>query len=219
MTRYVARHPEHFIVAALAVALLIGIAATFWSRDTSHERRAAASSATTTEGGTDSLPRCRDVAGGFDVAVNCRTANASLVIVPPDRALDLPDLTARLLGASTLQASTPSGRARKRMRVTVHLQVTNAGEEPLVTGRGERFFLSVAGTRIRSDPAAAGSPGSLLAPEPLAPDDTRVGTLRFELGGRHAEQLLTTARADLGVREPRAGPGGDLIGIIRLRLD
>ena len=94
------------------------------------------------------------------------------------------------VGVAVLRlASTPSGRARNRARLSVSVTVRNRGSRRLVLPRPS---LLAARQRVPTNPAAD-KRGSRLGP--VAAGQTQRATLQFETAGAVTEQLTTQRKA------------------------
>ena len=100
----------------------------------------------------------------------------------------------QVLSAVLLEASTASGRDRRRARVSIRVRVTNRGAETLDL---EDPQLLVGDDRVSADPRAADGAGTLL--KPLASDASATGKLRFETTRAVTERLTTEGSARLGI--------------------
>jgi len=100
----------------------------------------------------------------------------------------------QVLSAVLLEASTASGRDRRRARVSIRVRVTNRGAETLDL---EDPQLLAGDDRVSADPRAADGAGTLL--KPLASDASATGKLRFETTGAVTERLTTEGSARLGI--------------------
>ena len=100
----------------------------------------------------------------------------------------------QVLSAVLLEASTASGRDRRRARVSIRVRVTNRGAETLDL---EDPQLLAGNDRVSADPRAANGAGTLL--KPLASDASATGKLRFETTGAVTERLTTEGSARLGI--------------------
>ncbi len=98
-----------------------------------------------------------------------------------------------VVSAVVQPAATPSGRRRKRARVTVQLRLANQGESTIANVQPALL----ARTRVNPDPRADDTTGSLL--EPIPPGSTAAGALRFETAAAVTDRLLATRRAQLRI--------------------
>lgn len=145
----------------------------------------------------------------------CLAGDKTLVIAGPGEPLTVGDLEIRVLGSTFIPASTPSGRARRRARVTMRLRVVNKGDEPVPPNAdGKRIYLTSAGQRVDADRAALRREGALRGDLPLGPGDASTGTLRFEIAGGFTDRARREKRLDVGV--DTGSP--DRVGVIRVRL-
>jgi hypothetical protein len=139
-----------------------------------------------------------------------------LHIGPAGAAVRAGGLELRATRAVATPATTPSGRARERMRVAVRLRVRNTGGRRVVLDRGHRrIYLAAGGATVAHDPAAERLPGALAHARGLAPGATATGELRFETAGAVTRRLREARRADVGVRLP--GRRRE-IAVLRVRL-
>lgn len=99
-----------------------------------------------------------------------------------------------VLSADLQRAVSRSGRRRHRARLSVHVRVTNLGPRRIADVKP---VLLARRARVRPDPFARGTTGSLLRPVP--PRFTAGGTLRFETAGAVTGRLVTTRRAQLQI--------------------
>lgn len=209
---FFSRYLEYLLV--LLVAAVAGAVLAYAASRDDDDERAAAPRTTTTQA---SVPTCQEagITPESTKSGTCRTRAATLTIVRQDETLRLDDGTVRVLAAEALRATTPAGRARNRMRVTVRLRVANEGTEPLTLSEGERrIYLAAAGERVDPDTNAARVVQGALDPTvPLEPGGVASGTLRFELAGRVTAEVLRTRTAQLGVAVTE-----ERIGVVRLRF-
>lgn len=101
------------------------------------------------------------------------------------------DVQVRVISAILHPASSPSGRSRKRARVSVHVRVTNRGSRRFAP---KRSVLVSAGKRLSTDPAQDTAETQLGS---LAPGETADVTLRFETAGEVTQRLRDDLRARL----------------------
>jgi len=100
----------------------------------------------------------------------------------------------QILSAVLYPAATESGRARQRARVSIRVRVTNRGADSL---EPEAPVLIAGDDRVTADPRATELAGDLL--EPLAPETSATGELRFEIAGAVTQRLTAQPRARLGI--------------------
>ena len=128
----------------------------------------------------------------------CSTRSAVLTMGDAETPISFGGLRVEFASASLLEAMTPSGRARNRVRVTVGLRVRNGSRRKVTVNAGGRgLYLSLRGRRHYVDGSA---PDPFRAP--LAPGETRAGEIRFELGGDATAAFRNSPRAELGVLLP-----------------
>lgn len=126
-----------------------------------------------------------DEAGATD-ELDLASARPSSVTQPEPR------LTVR---SATLQLATSStGAARERARVTVRLRARNPGRRSLKLGS---VRIEARGDVAKADPNADDEAGDLL--EPIAGGSSATGTLRFETAGALTDTLKTTRSARLRI--------------------
>src|SRR4051794_18531869 len=92
------------------------------------------------------FPTCRDagIAPGSTQAGTCTTSHALVTIGNQGTAVDVPGLRARANDATVVAASTPSGKARHRIRVSVDFALTNTGRTALfASGRDPQLRLTI----------------------------------------------------------------------------
>jgi hypothetical protein len=99
----------------------------------------------------------------------------------------------RVVSAYLELATTRRGRSRDRARLSVNVRVTNGGKN--VIEHTSPVLMSK--TRVRPDPLARSTTGSLLRPIP--PAVTAGGRLRFETAGAVTRQLVATRWARLRI--------------------
>jgi len=210
---FLSRYLEYLLVLLVAAVAGAGLAYAS-SRDDDDEERAAPPRTTSTQA---AVPTCQEagITPGSTKSGTCRTRAATLTIVRQNETLRLADGTVRVLAAEALRATTPGGRARNRMRITLRLRVANEGKEPLALSEGERrIYLAAAGERVDPDTNAAREiQGALDPAEPIEPGGVATGTVRFELAGKVTADVLRARTAQLGVAVTE-----DRIGVVRLRF-
>jgi hypothetical protein len=198
------------------VGALIGGAPALLTQDTSDTATA------TPNRPRAALPRCARVSAARG-QVHCRTRTAELYLVREGTTLSIPgQLTARLQNASIVPATTESGRRRKRVRVTVSMEIVNrTPRAQIINPAGQAIYLRIGDEMLRSDRAAARTPEALDNAEPLGAGKRRTGSLRFELEGDAVVRLVRSeGRADLALTPFGAlGPGRPRVrGVMRLEL-
>lgn len=99
-----------------------------------------------------------------------------------------------VLSATFKLATSPSGVARKRARVTVRLRARNPGKTSTTLGTAQ---IEALGDSLKADPKAKDQAGKLL--DPISGGDTVTGELRFETAGDLTDTLNTTRSATLRV--------------------
>lgn len=149
----------------------------------------------------------------------CRTKSAVLTVANQGSRISVPGVSARVGEVVATPARTASGRQRHRVRLKLSLDVRNEGAKPMTPNPGgDGIYVSIAGTRVRADTAAAALAGAFDGTKPLAPGRTRTGFLRFELAGSAGRQVLETRNGALGLRAPAFTPDGlDRLGVVRFR--
>jgi hypothetical protein len=173
-------------------------------------------------GAARATPTCRDIGAtpDSDREGSCRTASALLTTVRDEHPLKIPGvMRAQVLTAWETAASTPSGRRRNRMRLTVRLKVTNLAANPIFGDAGDPIYLGINGHRLAPDKAAQRLRGAFPAQRAIAPSGSATGTLRFELAGGDTVAVQRADVATLGLRpvdKPRAGRLLS-VGVIRIR--
>jgi hypothetical protein len=155
---------------------------------------------------------------GSTIAVACTTASARLTIVPQRLELPLPGVRARLLSVETVPATSPSGRARNRLRVVVRLRIQNRGDKPIFGGETGKFIYLSLGTRhIAEDHHVWTQTGAFRQNKPIAPGASRTGIMHFELAGKDTIRLRQRGGGQLGIRptETPNDQGKVPVGVIR----
>ena len=216
MSSFVSRNLEYLLLAVLAILGAVAVAVTIGKGGPT-----SATSATTATPAAESrgeaggkTPPCQDLPAEPRPAT-CRTRTARLTIGAVGDLFVLPDTTVRLTGADAVRASTPEGRQRRRMRVTVTVALENTGTQAFSPMDDERsIYLAVAGRRIAPDAAADDLEGALALDEQIEPGETGRGTVRFELAGTDTDAVLAAEAVDMGV-EVRPGR----IAVARIQLD
>jgi hypothetical protein len=210
--RTLTRQLEYLVLAAIAVIALVAVLALAVNgRDGSTPAPRAGAATSTAQ-----VPTCADA--GIPPASGrqgtCRTKSAVLTFVNQTTALEVGDVAAQVASATILRATSASGRARDRMRVTIGLTMRNTGPETFTPGEdGRAVYLTIGDTRVESDAAQRSEPQGFKLSEPLAPADTRAGELRFEIGGAVTRRREPDGRAQLGVRV-----AGDRVGVVNLQF-
>ena len=204
----------------IAIALLLGAAIgalfVFATRETSETAtitRTAQRPAATAEPG---VPTCR--AAGITAAsrreLTCATSSATLTFVNSPHELRLDGLRARVSGVLAWRASTPSGRARNRLRVAAAVEAEAIGEATAFTSQQRAVYLAIGDRIVPADRAHRGK-GSFSLTDSLAPGFVRRGEIRFELAGEETTRFLE--RGGQVAMRPFAAEGGkQAIGITRI---
>jgi hypothetical protein len=145
----------------------------------------------------------------------CVAGATTLTVAAGTHELVLPDRRVTAVKTVLTPATTPSGVARARARLTVLTRVQNDGSRALTANPGgHALYLSINGEQIRADSNADTLPDALRRDRPIAPGQSTQGVLRFELVGSQTRTLMRAKTADLGV----AGPSEDRRGVIRLKF-
>jgi hypothetical protein len=218
MASFVSRHLEYLLLALLALAAAAVVVVADRDNDQPALRRSATPERerAAPDRRPSGIPTCGEarITPASDRTGTCRTSSSLLTIVNDDDLLRVGALRLRVRGATTLRATTPSGRARDRMRLTLDVELTNGGSEPYALLEGEHsIYVAALGQRVEPDPNAASAAGAFAIDAPVAPRETRAGTLRFELAGGVTRSIVRDATAQLGLRV-----ADDRIGVVRVRL-
>jgi hypothetical protein len=165
------------------------------------------------------LPTCRDagIVPGTMRQGTCTTRSAVVTVAAQGNLLVVPGLRARATDTTVELPTTASGRARRRLRVSVEVAVTNTGAAPLFSGRRDPSpRLSIGPAQARPDRAAQRLEGAFVTTEPLPPGETRRGFLRFELAGG-ASDTFRRVGGSLGMDAVSSRPGTSRTAVIRIR--
>jgi hypothetical protein len=158
----------------------------------------------------------------IDGGVTCKTKTKTITIVEGERALRLPDMTARVTSVQATPASTDHGRKEHRLRVAVRVDVLNGSERARAINADRRqMYLRAGGRQFFVDPVAARTPpGFAATPASVSPNDTRSGILRFEINDGAVDRLIAAGgRAELGVAPFAAGTADEpSLGVVRLTV-
>jgi hypothetical protein len=131
--------------------------------------------------------------------------------------LRLPGFAARVRSAKVYEASTPSGRARRRMRVAVALEASATGERAAMSSGGDgSLALAIGATTVHPD-SSFDAPAAFALSRPVPPGESRRGEVRFELAGATSARFLR-AGAQLRIT-PFGAPAGETkrVAISRIR--
>lgn len=176
--------------------------------------------ATTGIGGDVELSSCEAVVND-PLPVRCEATSALLSIAGQNDVLRIPGVRAQILGVEVTEPTTASAIARKRMRVSVRMRISNSGSTPIFGGATPQWvYLSVQGRRTDADPAAEQLPEVLRQTEPLEAGSSRTGILRFETAGAVTQALRDGQLGEIGIRTDRPVPAGEKpwLGVIRFAL-
>ena len=164
------------------------------------------------------FPTCRDagIAAGSTLEGTCTTSHALITVGNQGTLLTVPGLTARANDATVTEATTPSGKARHRIRVSVDFTLRNTGSEPLFgLGRDPQLRLTIGNAQARPDGAVMTQKGAFTTHTSLAPNATRTGFLHFELAGA-TSQAFQRAAGSLGLTV--SGPGAKTARLAVIRI-
>ena len=198
---------EYVVLVLIALAVAGGLV---WWSSTSDSEPARVSA---------EVAACRDVPAVTQQGGRCSTASALLTFYDDQSSATVGAVRIRPVQTTLDRAQTASGRRRNRARLTAQLEVTNLGSEPARV-RPSQIYISAGGDRVLADPATRRDSGSVMERRSLAPGQTRIGILRFELAGGQTSQVVREDSALLGVRDFRpAGEGArQEIAVLRLAV-